>query len=215
MTNEELILEYRAGNVKALDGLIQQNKGIIYKIAYKYQCGCSSVVDFDDLIQEGYLGLMRAVDKYDPNNENKASFITYSVYWIKAFIYRFIQRRGKSYQDISLYTETGDNIELCDSIADEEDCMCKVEESIYHKELKEEVHQAMYENLTLKQRNVIELRYGFNSIKPMTLQEIGDILDITTSGADNILSASLHKLRKSKWGRMKGNEIRKERYINC
>lgn len=213
MTNDELILEYRSGNVKALNELVQQNKGIIYKIACRYRGGCSAVVDFEDLIQEGYLGLMRAVDKYDPDNERKSSFINYSVYWIKAFMYRFIQRKGKSKQDISLYTETGDNIELCDAIADEEDYICKVEESIYHKELKEEVHQAMQECLTLKQRNVVELRYGFNRMNPMTLQEIGEVLNITSSGADKILDSSLHKLRKSKWGRMKGIEIRKERYI--
>ena len=47
----------------------------------------------DDLIQEGGLGLSRAIDKYDPTGTNGARFATYAVYWIRAAVLRCIAER--------------------------------------------------------------------------------------------------------------------------
>jgi len=47
----------------------------------------------EDLIQEGALGLARAVDKYDPTGTNGARFATYAVYWIRAAVLRCIAER--------------------------------------------------------------------------------------------------------------------------
>eukprot|EP00559_Dactyliosolen_fragilissimus_P002603 CAMPEP_0184868736 /NCGR_PEP_ID=MMETSP0580-20130426/31574_1 /TAXON_ID=1118495 /ORGANISM="Dactyliosolen fragilissimus" /LENGTH=331 /DNA_ID=CAMNT_0027369823 /DNA_START=733 /DNA_END=1725 /DNA_ORIENTATION=- len=49
----------------------------------------------DDLIQEGSLGLARAIDKYDPANPRKAAFSTYAVYWIRASVLRSIAERDE------------------------------------------------------------------------------------------------------------------------
>ena len=47
----------------------------------------------DDLLQEGALGLSRAIDKYDPTGTNGARFATYAVHWIRASVYRCIAER--------------------------------------------------------------------------------------------------------------------------
>ena len=47
----------------------------------------------DDLLQEGALGLSRAIDKYDPTGTNGARFATYAVYWIRAAVLRCIAER--------------------------------------------------------------------------------------------------------------------------
>ena len=52
MTNEELILEYRAGNAKALDEIVKQNQGMIYKVALRYKGFCSVTIDFEDFFEE-------------------------------------------------------------------------------------------------------------------------------------------------------------------
>jgi RNA polymerase sigma factor (sigma-70 family) len=68
VTNEELVQEYQKGNKQALDDLIQQNTGLVMYFANKYKGFCSYItLDFDDLIQEGWMGFIKAVEKYNPN----------------------------------------------------------------------------------------------------------------------------------------------------
>jgi len=45
----------------------------------------------DELIQEGYIGLMYAARKYDPDNSRKAKFVTYSSYWIKCYMHKYVK----------------------------------------------------------------------------------------------------------------------------
>ena len=66
MSNEELVQLYQSGDKTALEKLIQANTGIINKIANKYN-GINREVEFDDLFQSGVLGLIKAVEKYNPN----------------------------------------------------------------------------------------------------------------------------------------------------
>jgi RNA polymerase sigma-32 factor len=51
--------------------------------------------DFFDLVQEGNLGMLKALGKYDPHNESKASFSTYCVWWIRARINNFLIQNKK------------------------------------------------------------------------------------------------------------------------
>jgi RNA polymerase primary sigma factor len=74
--NKELIKRYRKGDKSALSDLCKENKGFIYKIAYRY-CGMyGSDLPEDDLVQEGFIGLMKAADMYDVKSD--AKFLTYA-----------------------------------------------------------------------------------------------------------------------------------------
>lgn len=86
MTNEELCLLIQdASNKKCyLEMLYEKNKGLILKMANRYK----ELADFDDLCQEGYLGLAKAAEQW---NEGKVKFSTYAVYWIKCFMFRFME----------------------------------------------------------------------------------------------------------------------------
>lgn len=63
MTNEELVEKIQAGeDVQTNMGLLyQQNQPLIYKFALPY----SEMMDINDLMQEAYFGLVKAVEKYD------------------------------------------------------------------------------------------------------------------------------------------------------
>ena len=80
MSNEELVQLYQNGDNKALEKLIQANTGIIKKIAIKYN-GINRELEFDDLFQNGVLGLIEATKKYKFDIEKKAKFITYAVFY--------------------------------------------------------------------------------------------------------------------------------------
>lgn len=79
-SNEEIIRQLRRGANRevALSLLYQNNKPAIYKIAKKY----GGYNNIDDLIQEGFIGLMRAVESYDPDHDSGASFFHYAMPWI-------------------------------------------------------------------------------------------------------------------------------------
>ena len=88
MTNEELVLEYQAGNEDALEALYSQNAKMIEKVIRKY----GGVEELDDLRQEAYFGIYRAAALWSP--EKNCNFITYAVYWIRAVTVRYIEECG-------------------------------------------------------------------------------------------------------------------------
>lgn len=68
--------------------LYGQNRGLIIQIAKKYQ----GYAEFDDLMQESYLGLCAAVDRW--NRDGGAAFSTYAVYWIRQQLKRYVYNSG-------------------------------------------------------------------------------------------------------------------------
>ena len=83
---QELALRYaRTGDVDAAYRLVASNLRLVVKIAHEYQRTAFQLLD---LIQEGNMGLMQAVKKYDPLKGVKLS--TYAAWWILAYIIRFI-----------------------------------------------------------------------------------------------------------------------------
>ena len=67
--------------------IIEDNLGLVKKIAYEYSR--KSNIDYDDLFQEGVIGLIKAAEKFDPKLGN--AFSTYAVYWIKQKMQRYIE----------------------------------------------------------------------------------------------------------------------------
>lgn len=90
MTNEQLVALIQAGIDTAANmaRLWEQNRRFIFKTANKYK----GQAEEDDLVQEGYLGLCRAVDGYDP--EQGVEFLSYAGYWIRHSMVRHIHNNG-------------------------------------------------------------------------------------------------------------------------
>ena len=88
LKNEELVKLIQNGTdvTENMQQLWQQNRGFIFKIAIQYQ----SLSELDDLIQESYFGLCKAVDHYNPDMD--ASFIHYASFWIRQQLIRYIKK---------------------------------------------------------------------------------------------------------------------------
>jgi RNA polymerase primary sigma factor len=88
---EERELAYRiaAGDRDARDRMIRANLRLVVKIARAY---CRRGLELQDLIEEGNLGLLRAVQKFDPARNTR--FSTYASFWIKQAIRRALLRAG-------------------------------------------------------------------------------------------------------------------------
>ncbi len=76
---------YETNDIEAAKKLVTSNLRFVVKIAYEY---LSYGVSLLDLIQEGNLGLMMAVKKFDPNKNYR--LISYAIWWIRAYIHNFI-----------------------------------------------------------------------------------------------------------------------------
>ena len=96
LTQEEefLIFDFyhKNGKIKEIkDKMILKNKRLIHYVAKRYTV---TTLDYEEIIQEGYLGLIKAFDLFDYTKDYK--FATYAIHWIRAFIGRYIGNHGRT-----------------------------------------------------------------------------------------------------------------------
>jgi RNA polymerase primary sigma factor len=90
---EEIDLSQRAkaGDKRARQRLIEKNLRLVVSVAKKYR---GYGLPFEDLIQEGNIGLMKAVEKFDP--ERGFRFSTYATWWIRQAVQRAVADKGRT-----------------------------------------------------------------------------------------------------------------------
>jgi len=86
----ELARRIRAGDAEARNRFIESNRRLVISIARQYT---GLGLPLDDLIQEGTIGLIRAVDKFDPDRGFR--FSTYATWWIRQAIHRALASSGR------------------------------------------------------------------------------------------------------------------------
>jgi RNA polymerase primary sigma factor len=101
---EEIDLSKRAkaGDKRARQRLIEKNLRLVISVAKKYR---GMGLPFEDLIQEGNVGLMRAVEKFDPDRGWR--FSTYATWWIRQAVQRAVADKGRT---IRVPVHMGDKI---------------------------------------------------------------------------------------------------------
>ncbi len=82
---QKLARKFRKGDLHAGHVMVTANLRFVVKVAYEYR---SYGIKISDLIQEGNIGLMKAVQKFDPDKGIR--LISYAVWWIRAYIQNYI-----------------------------------------------------------------------------------------------------------------------------
>lgn len=224
MTNEELVQAYQNGDKDAMTTIIEKNKGLVYFHAKQYyHLSEMTYLDFDDIVQNGYIGLMSAVEGFDPLLGFK--FTTYASQSIKRNIYAGLRYstpwenkndpKSKLCQIISAYEVrpgTGNTMYI-DSIEDEDaenafhNTMIEMDREILRKELFKALNTVF--ELHKKKRTFIILKYGLTG-KPHTYKEIAGIYRLTSEAVRQNINRGLNQIRTSAIGAELKNKYKLE-----
>lgn len=112
-SDEEIKLSRRAlkGDKQAKDLLVESNERLVLGVARKFQ---TASMPLEDLFQEGIIGLVRAVERFDP--ERGIRFSTFAIHWIKQSILRAIESKSKS---IRLPSHITDSLRKLEKVREE------------------------------------------------------------------------------------------------
>jgi len=193
--DEELIMLLREGEQEVMDYLMDKYKNLVRSRAKSmYILGA----DTEDLIQEGMIGLFKAVRDYDFGRD--AGFYTFAELCISRQIYTAVQASGRKKHMplntyISFYSKVADTgqegaqLELSSVLESEQK---NPEEALIDQENVEELEQIIQSQLSTLERQVIDLY-----LTEMGTVEISKILGIDEKSADNALQRAKNKIRRA------------------
>jgi RNA polymerase primary sigma factor len=191
------------GDLKAKERLTECNLRLVFAIAREHQ---GRGLPFADLVQEGTIGLVRAVERFDHRREVK--FSTYAVWWIRQAMRGALARsqlirvpRRARIQTLrvvprvtaSLDVPVGEGETSLRELVADETAVDPPERAI----AREAVHSvpAMLRLLPERQRHVIERRYGVGRLREQNHREIGDWLGVGEERSRQIELEALRRLR--------------------
>ena len=194
-----LLKQCKRGDEKAKNELLEANLKFVFDIAKRYT---GRGVSIGELISEGNMGLIKAVDKFDETQDVK--FISYAVWWIKHSMLDAI-KRNKLISYVELNHEDGNDSTIERKVTDDEDEMISSDDVMYsneHEEKRRETNEeqkkvvsSLLSVLTPREKFVIENYYGVNNKNELTLIEIGAELKLSSERVRQIKEKGMRKLR--------------------
>ncbi len=189
----QYIEQYRNGDERAKEILIEHNLRLVAHIAKKYT---GSVRDSEDIISIGTIGLIKGITSFDPSKGTRLA--TYAARCVDNEILMLMRAQKKTQGDVSLnetigVDKEGNQIMLIDVMkSDTADIFDKINTDIQIKQLYKNIESELDE----RERKVILLRYGLGGTKCYTQREVAKLLGISRSYVSRIEKKAVGKLGK-------------------
>ena len=202
MSNEQMAELIKSGNKDLLPALWENVRNFVYMYCNRFYLSqlklCQAAnIDIDDLAQEGYFSLLKAVKSYDPEKGYK--LLTYMSYHLKNSFNELIGLRTKKEQkdilnnSLSLYTPLGDDLIIADTVADDNDYIGTAESKLYNEELHNDLEKELNMLEPIKSDILRQIYYEGH-----TEAEAAQNMQLTLSYTRGLKQSALNKLRRSK-----------------
>ncbi len=210
---QALVRRMRRGDKAARAEFIRRNLRLVYVVAKRSR----SRLPFEDRYSAGCIGLIKAVDKFDPERGNR--FCTMATWWIRAEIQhetsdteRLVRIPANVYEgtrvmrsagidaryqhatsmDAPVYGMHEAGATLHDVLATD---VPPPDAGVYETERKVQAHRFL-SGLDPRERRILRRRFGFGDGAPQTLQEIGEDIGLTRERVRQIEAEALDRLRR-------------------
>lgn len=188
----EEIEKLSKGDNEAKKKLVEHNLRLVVYIAKKFE---NTGVGLEDLISIGTIGLMKAINTF--NSGKNIKLATYSSRCIENEILMHLRRSNRLKSEISIdepLNQDGDGNELLlsDILGTDDDVTSRgVEDEVDKKLLK-----ASIAKLNSREKNIMELRFGFKTGEEKTQKEVADMLGISQSYISRLEKKIINKMKK-------------------
>ena len=189
---EEAIKKLANGDKETRQLLVERNLRLVVYIAKKFE---NTGTGIEDLISIGTIGLMKAINTYDASKNIKLA--TYASRCIENEILMYLRRSNKIKGEISIdepLNQDGDGNELLLS-----DILGTDSDSIFRRledEVDKKLLKAAISKLNTREKNIMELRFGFITGDEKTQKEVADMLGISQSYISRLEKKIINKMKK-------------------
>lgn len=189
---EELVNKLNSGDETIRSTLIERNLRLVVYIARKFE---NTGVYVEDLISVGTIGLIKAVNTFNP--EKKIKLATYASRCIENEILMYLRRNSKVKAEISFYEPLnidwdGNELLLSDILGTDNDTVYNFIEDEVDKQL---LLMAL-KSLNDREKEIVRLRFGLNGTMEKTQKEVADMLGISQSYISRLEKKIIRRLKK-------------------
>lgn len=189
---EELVSKLNNGDESIRSTLIERNLRLVVYIARKFE---NTGVYVEDLISVGTIGLIKAVNTFNP--EKKIKLATYASRCIENEILMYLRRNSKVKAEISFYEPLnidwdGNELLLSDILGTDNDTVYNFIEDEVDKQL---LLMAL-KSLNDREKEIVRLRFGLNGTMEKTQKEVADMLGISQSYISRLEKKIIRRLKK-------------------
>ncbi|SDK40942.1 RNA polymerase, sigma 29 subunit, SigE [Natronincola ferrireducens] len=172
--------------------LIERNLRLVVYIARKFE---NTGVGVEDLISIGTIGLIKAVNTFNP--EKNIKLATYASRCIENEILMYLRRNSKVRMEVSFDEPLnidwdGNELLLSDILGTDNDIIYRFLEE----EIDKELLKVALDKLSKREKRIMELRFGLNNGKEKTQKEVADILGISQSYISRLEKRIVSRLKK-------------------
>ncbi|MBQ9832125.1 MAG: RNA polymerase sporulation sigma factor SigE [Clostridia bacterium] len=189
---KKLLSELSRGNESVKSELIERNIRLVVYIARKFE---NTGINIEDLVSIGTIGLIKAVNTFDPNKKIKLA--TYASRCIENEILMFLRRSCRYKLEVSLDEPLntdwdGNELLLSDILGTDSDTVYRNIEDEVDKEL---LMLAM-KKLTKREKQIMELRFGLGNNQEYTQKQVADMMGISQSYISRLEKQIIKTLKK-------------------